>query len=101
MDIMDCQKLITLFNQVGGILVCDYSKNEIIVKNTNLRCDIKPMDYDLIQYTASIYALSPYELNHIVNNNMDHDEIAKLAIKSKNRYLNSNEIGFEIKFLDN
>jgi hypothetical protein len=97
---MDCQELITLFNKVGGILVCDYSKNEMIVKNTNLKCNIKPTDYGLIEYTASSYAFSPYELNHI-KNNMSSDEIKKSTIKYKNKYLNNDEIGFEIKFLNN
>lgn len=95
---MDCQELIDLFNKVGGILHCDYDKKKIVVKNTNLECDIKPSNYNIISRTLYEFGFSPYEVSHI-KKAMKHDEICKSNIKLVNSYLNNDESGFEIKFL--
>ncbi len=96
---MNCEELISLFNKVGGILNCDYNKKQIIVKNTNLKCDIQPKDYKKLELLSYEYAFSPYEIIHLKNNKMTMEECVESNIKMFNIYMKNNEYGFEIKYL--
>lgn len=98
---MDCAELIDLFNKVGGILTCDYNKNIVTVTNTNLKCNIKPKDYDKLTELAHDFAFSPYQLEHLENKSISNDELVKSNIKLVNPYLKNNEYGFQIRFLSN
>ena len=88
-----------LFNKVGGILICDYDKNIVKVSGTNLKCDIKSSDYDKLTSLAHDFAFSPYELEHL-KKNISSNELVKSSIKIKNRYLDNDEFGFKITYLN-
>lgn len=94
---MDCSELIELYNKVGGILRCDYNKKTVNVLNTNMKCDIKPKDYPDLQGLQFAYSCG-YEVNHL---KCDLKNPADKLIKKKNYYLNNDEYGFEIKYLNN
>ena len=97
---MDCEELISLFNKVGGVLVCNYNKNIVTVKNTNLKCDILPKDFQKLEILTLEYILSPYDKRLLKNDKMTIEECISSTIKLKNKYLKNNEYGFEIKYLD-
>jgi glutathione peroxidase-family protein len=98
---MDCEELIKLFNKVGGVLTCDYNKNTVIVKNTNLKCNIKPRHYANLHHLHWEYCHSPYDITVLSNDKMTMEESIELRIRLSNTYLKGYEYGFEITYLDN
>ena len=97
---MDCTELIDLFNKVGGILICDYNKNIVKVACTNLKCEIKSTDLGKLEHLLYEFGHSPYEQENLKNKNISNDEIIKSSIKLKNTYLDNDEFGFMIKYLN-
>ena len=101
---MDCVELIELFNKVGGILTCDYNKNIAYVANTNLKCDIKPKDYEKFKSLAVEFAFSPYKLEHLkyaLNDKNTMNKIINSEIKNKNYYMSNDEYGYKITYIEN
>ena len=101
---MNCDELIELFNKVGGDLTCNYDKGKVWVDKTNLKCDIKPKDYEKLVNLAHDFAFSPYKLEHLKYNLNDKNALDKIIIsdvKNKNHYMSNDEYGYKITFIDN
>lgn len=53
---MNCTELLELFERVGGVLVCNLEENKAYIKNTKLKCDIKPSDnFKFVQLRNKYY----------------------------------------------
>ena len=98
---MDCIELVDLFYKVGGILICNYDKNIVKVAGTNLKCDINPTNYNKLEHLLYEFGYSQYNKENLKKKNISNDEIIKSSIKLKNRYLDNDEFGFVIKYLNN
>lgn len=96
----DCKELIGLFEKVGGILICDYNNKIVKVNNTNLYCNIKSNDYKNLEKIYVDYVFSPYETEKLTNDKLSVDEISKSTIKFVNKFLNNNDYGYKITYLN-
>lgn len=95
---MDCSELMKLFNVVGGTLVCDYTKGNMNVEHTNLECNIKPKDYEGTVYLMHDFGMSPYNVKTIKETNKE--KINKSDIRNINRYLDNDEKGYIVRYLN-
>ena len=96
---MNCSELIDLFEKVGGVLTCDYSKKTVIVENPNLKCNISPKDYPRLEsMTFQWECGGGAAIRHLEKKPITHHELIHSDIKLQNKFLNNNEYGFTIDF---
>lgn len=96
---MNCSELLDLFEKYGGILTCDYNKNTVTMKNTNLKCNISGQDYTRLELMTFEWSCGGgVAITHLEKKPITYDELIHSDIKLYNRFLNNNEYGFTIDF---
>lgn len=102
---INCTELLELYERVGGVLVCNYEKNKAYVENTNLKCDIKPIDYSKFRELSYKYYFFPKKLEYLTYNPKDNDientiKWYKSDIYHKDKFLTHDVYGYKLNLLD-
>ena len=66
---MDCETMINIFNQCGGIMYCNYTNKQCVVKSTNLKC--------IISNNTDSQALDKLLWEQMIQNNVTINEKSK------------------------